>query len=40
MTFDAWLRKEHNISVKTFELRHSTVQTQMIEEYNTDAHKT
>ncbi len=40
MTFDAWLMKEHKISVKTFELRHSRVQAQMIEEYNIDAHKT
>jgi len=40
MTFDAWLEKEHGISLKTFELRHSTVQKQMIEEYNINAHKT
>ena len=39
MTFDAWLKKEHGISLKTFELRHSTVQKQMIEEYNVNAYK-
>ena len=40
MTFDSWLKKEHGISVKTFELRHSRVQAQIIEEYNINAHKT
>ena len=33
MMFETWLESQ-DISLKTFELRHRNVQTQMIEEYN------
>lgn len=34
MTFEAWLKSNHDIDHKTFDLRHPTVQAQMIKEYN------
>ena len=34
MTFDAWLKKEHGIDLKTFNLRPVNLQWELIEEYN------
>jgi len=34
MLFDTWLQKSKGIDVKTFQLRQSIVQQQMIDEYN------
>ena len=34
MLFETWLQKVHGIDRKTFELRGTNVQMQMIEEYN------